>query len=238
MAEENKAVTEPEGKLDVKQTVDTPKSPSIDIEDLMSKVRQEEKSKLYPQIEKLKADLEEKTNKINSYLISSAEKEETIKELNGKIALLEKEGDAKVAEAKKESSTELEKELEKVRRELEAKNAELQSKDAEFESYKVSKELEAYRAEKLKDVDETVADLVTGNTKEEIDASVEKAKALYEKVLAKVGVKNEPAKNKASAVAKPNLKGTVEVFGELNPEDIRKMSQADWKEYRKRFGLQ
>ena len=238
MAEENKAVTEPEGTPIVKPVVEAPKSPSIDIEDLMSKVRQEEKSKLYPQIEKLKADLEEKTNKINSYLISSAEKEEIIKELNGKIALLEEEGVAKVAEAKKESSTELEKELEKVRKELEAKNAELQSKDAEFENYKVSKELEAYRAEKLKDVDETVADLVTGNTKEDIDASAEKAKALYEKVLAKAGAKSDPAKNKASAVAKPNLKGTVEVFGELNEEDIRKMSTADWKEYRKRFGLQ
>ena len=203
-----------------------PKQSHIDIEDLMAKVRQEEKGKLYPQIDKLKLDLEDKIAKINGYLISVAQKDETISELNAKLEALEIEGDAKLENAKKETSAELEAKLAEA-------TAKLLAKDVEFESFKSKLELENYKATKIKEVDESVADMVFGDSKEAIDASIVKAQELYAKIVAKLGAKAPTPET----LPKPNLSGANKPFAELTADDISKMPVKEWGKMREQLGL-
>ena len=76
-------------------------------------------------------------------------------------------------------------ELEALTKERDELKAEVEKARAEFEAYKQSQEVEAYKASKLSDIDEDFKDLVIGSTKEEIDSTYAKAKALQDKVKEK-----------------------------------------------------
>ena len=183
----------------------------------------------------MEKDADEKTEKINAYLISIAEKDELIKDLQKQIETAKEEG------AKEMGAT-----VEGTKKELEAQVADLQkqleAKDAEFNAYKTEQELASYRAEKLKDVDETVAEMVTGKSKEEIDASVEKAKAFYEKVASKFGGKTaeetkEPPKKAGAPLPKPQLSSLEAIFNTVTEEQISQMSPKEYAEFRKSIGM-
>lgn len=222
---------DPNVEPEVTPKTEEPKAPVINMEDLIAKARSDEKNKLYPEIEKLKKEVEQKTEKINAYLISVAEKDELIKDLQKQVETAKEEGAKEMETAKTESVKELETKI----KDLEAK---LQGKETEFEQFKVQQELTAYKAEKLKEVDETVADMVDGNSKEAIDASIEKAKAFYEKVASKFGTATTatPAPTKAP-LPKPQLNDVTGIFKNTSPEDVARMTPAQYAEFRKSIGM-
>lgn len=235
MAEVNKEVLDVETKEEKKEETATKVVPPvINYEDLIAKARSDEKNKLYPEIEKLKKELEEKTEKVNAYLISVAEKDELIKDLQKQIETAKEEGAKEMGANVEGTKKELETQIAELQKQLEAK-------DVEFTAYKTEQELATYKAEKLKDVDETVVEMVTGKTKEEIDASVEKAKAFYEKVASKFGgdkkEEEPPAKKAGAPLPKPNLGNLESIFKNVTDEQISMMSPQQYAEFRKSIGM-
>ena len=215
---------------------------TINYEDLIAKARQDEKNKLYPEIEKLRGQLEEKTARINELLVSVATKDEDFKSRDKEISELK----VQIEALKEEGAKGMEKD--KTVKELQDKIAQLetdiQNKDTEITSIKTGYELKEYKAEKVKDVDESVLDLVVGNSKEEIDASVEKAKAVYEKIASKFNTNNTtpttPQNQNPPLSSQVPPVNTVDVYGafkNINDEDVRNMTTAQYKEYRKSIGL-
>lgn len=212
---------------------------TINFEDLVAKARQDEKSKLYPQIEKLKAEVTRLTEKLNNLLLSGSEKDDVLKSKDDKIAELE----TKIAEleAKGESSVE----KDKVAKDLEKRIAELEKALSDKDAEIAIKELEGYRKEKIQGLDESVLDLVNGSTKEEIDASVEKAKALFDKISSKLGTKlpDTTAPNTPPVVPKPNVSDHDDIFKDTKVEDIMSMNittpegRKKWDEMRGTLGL-
>jgi len=155
-------------------TTTPPVTPSIDVEDLLKKVRQDEKNKLYPEIEKLKGQLEEKTLKLNDAILLLHQRDEDIVTLNAQMELTKTEGEKSMSKTVQD----LQAEIEKLTKQLTDSTGEIAKVRNEYE-------LKDYRTLQTKDVDESVLDLVTGNTKEELDASIAKAKATYDKIASK-----------------------------------------------------
>ena len=149
------------------------KPPQINYEDLIKRARQEEKNKLYPEISKLKDELKTMTKHNNDNLLRVGQLEaenEALRNGNGESAV--------VKELRERVAT------------LEAENNKLKETtppDEEALRTQIRTELEAefnvklYRTEKLAsdEVKNTVLpmfyDSITGNTNEEIDASIQKA---------------------------------------------------------------
>lgn len=206
----------------------------------ITKARTEEKSKLYPQIEKLKSEVVRLTEKLNSALQSGSDKEDAVKEKDATIASLEEK--LSKLEAKGEENKVSEKLVKELQTKLDEALKALEEKDAEVSQIKIS----AYKAEKIKELDESVVDLVTGNTEEEIDASIAKAKAIYEKVSAKYATskETEQKKEEVDTLPKVNMSTvTTTSFGDLNEGDIMGINVSTpegrkaWKEMKAKFGL-
>jgi DNA repair exonuclease SbcCD ATPase subunit len=212
----------------------TPPVSTINYEDLIAKARTEEKNKLYPEIEKFKAQVDEKVTKINELLISIATRDEDLKSKDAEINKLQEE----ITVLKEEGVKGMEKDktVEELQKKVSALEKTLQDKDNEIASVKTQYELKEYRAEKIKDVDETVYDLVTGNTKEEIDASVEKAKAFYDKVASKFTQNNQNTQTNnppLSSQIPPVNTNILGDFANIDDQAIRNMSPKEYAEYRK-----
>ena len=214
-------------------TTTPPVTPSIDIEDLLKKVRQDEKNKLYPEIEKLKEQLGEKTTKLNDAILLLHQKEEEVTALT-----------AKIEEVRAEGTKDMDKTIQDLQKEVEKLTKQVADKDAEIAMVQSTYELKEYRAEKTKDVDESVLDLVTGSTKEEIDASIEKAKATYEKIASKFQsappATTPPAQSIVNQIPPVNM-GVVnnDVFKDISVEDLWKLDpkSPEYAQLRKQLGL-
>lgn len=154
----------------------------VDIDALLSKAREQEKAKLYPEIEKLKGELKIKSEKFNAEILKSNGLEDTVAERDKEITRLKD----LIEKAKQEGQSLGKEELEALTKERDELKAEVEKARAEFEAYKQSQEVEAYKASKLSDIDEDFKDLVIGSTKEEIDSTYAKAKALQDKVKEKI----------------------------------------------------
>lgn len=155
--------------------------PQVDIDALLSKAREQEKAKLYPEIEKLKGEVKAKSDKLNAEIIKSANLEDTVAEKEKEITRL----NGLIEKAKQEGKSLGEAELTALAQERDTYKAEAEKVKAEFEAYKNQQEVEAYKASKIGDIDEDFRDLVVGSTKEEIDKNYTKAKALQNKVKEK-----------------------------------------------------
>jgi DNA repair exonuclease SbcCD ATPase subunit len=213
---------------------------TVNVEDLLAKVRAEEKGKLYPEIEKLKAEVNTKIERINSLLLSVAEKEEKIiaitkdnETLKNEIENVKVEGEKSKVDTKE--LKELKEQISKLEKDLQDKEALIASIEADKLAMQTKAENEAYRAEKIKDLDDSVHDLVFGNSKEEIDNTYTKAKSAYEKLTNRLGKPNQPS------IPRPGVSphATMDEFKNLTPEQIRAIG-ADpkkWKEFREKYGL-
>lgn len=226
---------------DATTTTSATSVPTINVEELLAKVRAEEKGKLYPEIEKLKADVSAKVERINGLLLSVAEKDEQNKALTKELETLKKQVDAIKEEGAKskvdeKELKELKDQLAKLEKDVAEKDALLASAEAEKEALKVKAENDAYRAEKIKDLDESVQDLVFGNSKEEIDSTFEKAKTAYEKLANKLGKSNQPVN-----IPRPgnSVHTDMDEFKKLTPEQIRAYGSdpVKWKEFREKYGI-
>lgn len=155
-------------------------SPKFYTEDDLAKVRSQEKDKLYPVIEQLKEE------------VSSLRKEKDEKAARLAAEAAEKEA-AEEAKAKEERESELEvRELLKVKEQewqeqLERERQERERAFALLEQERAFTDLQNYRTQRLEQERESIipelVDLVSGNTREELEASLEGLKERSARIL-------------------------------------------------------
>lgn len=228
-AKAEEPVVNNEGEGEESSTEPKATQPVINYEDLIAKARKEEKDKLYVKITKLETERDNLVTKHNNALLSIGDKDSKIKELEATIKELEatksKSESEQVASLKKEITT-----LKKTIKDLEGSQVNADSLREE-----ISKEYEVklYREQKLGEFkDSIIPELVIGSTKEDIDSSIEVAKARFEEIASKF-------KSPSSTLPKPvNIStNSVAVSTELTPEEIARMSPSEWAEARKQLHL-
>lgn len=220
---------EPTDTTIVNASTNTSASPTVNFESLISKARQEEKDKLYPEITRLKGELVAKTNRINELLLSLGEKDEIIKQKDVKIAELEKDS--------KKSQSE---EVKSLNNKIEELTNTIALKDAEIASLKI----EGYKTQKINEAQgKLIPELVVGNTPDEIDASIERAKQRYAEILAQVQSSAKPATQNSTQVppVNPNVQNinnqTVNTMDLMGVSMFDKNARAQYAEMRAKLGL-
>ena len=175
--------------------------PPINYEQLIAQARKEEKDKLYPQIEKLKKENSDMVTKLNDALLSCANLQKKVEELSKKSG----------------NSAEIEEELKKTKAQvevLETENAKLKEqvekapKEDEIikrlkDEYEVKDYLRQSLAEHEKDILKVFQSDVKGNTKEEVDASIQDAIKRSEEVRKEVGVNKSDKKTEPNKAKRP-----------------------------------
>lgn len=203
-------------------------TPVVNYEDLIAKARKEEKDKLYSQLQSKDSKINDLTEKNNSLLLGLSAKDEEIKTLKNEIKGLKS--------ANTKSDNETIRGLEEEKLNLLAtidqlKNEQVQVDDIE-NRIKNEYEVKLYRMEKLNSVgDEIISELVTGTTKEEIDASFEVAKAKYD------SIKEKYISKTTQDIPMANIDTSSLNVNSINSVDISKMSASEWAEYRAKLGL-
>ena len=201
-------------------------------EDDLAKVRSQEKEKLYPQIESLKEELnsirkekeEEAARKeAEAKALAEKAKEEALSELDAKSY-----ADARLAE--------LQEQLERERQERERALALL-------EREKTFADLQAYRQEVLEQERDNIipelVDLISGNTREEIQSSVEGLKERSARILESAQSAMQTARKEMTGTrATLPPAGPLETNSEqrqLTAEEIQSLSMNDYAKYRERL---
>lgn len=227
---------------DVQQETQTDPTPAqtvttstINFEDLIAKARKEEKEKLYPQINSLKEEVAKITEKYNKALL-------TIEELKEEKANLEKTI-TELKNASNKSDDEkvkaLNKEIEQLKKEIERLQEEKDKVNPQEIEERIRNEYEVklYREKVIREAVEKnlgiIPELITGTTKEEIDASLELSKKRYEEIINKVVSSSSmqiPPVN--TNISKVNTK-------DFSLEDLVKLDprSQEYKELRKKLGL-
>lgn len=232
-AEEPEATPEPTPTATSK-----PPQPEVNYEELIAKARTEEKNKLYPKIDRLEKELKAMTKLNNDNLLKCASLE---KQLEG---------------GESESVTKLKKEIKDLKEQLKTASDKSVSEESIRADIEKEYEVKFYKIEKLAEVQDeilpTFADLITGNTKEAIDESIEavKAKTLETKKLLGLideegNVVDKPAK--VSEPAKVDKPRTVNPSNDVNDNklfDLDYVSNLDpvrdreeYEQFRSKAGL-
>lgn len=220
-------------------------APTINYEDLIAKARKEEKEKQYKTIDKLKTQVNTLTEQHNNDLLKIADLEKQLKEANDKLTTASS-GDSEEVKTLKGTIKTLEKEkddLDKKVKEYEAKPpvnreevvAEVRTElEAEYEvkTYKATKMAE------LKD-DILVPELVFGNTKEEIDASIQSALNRSAEIKKNLGLNtdNKPSKRTPKSPANPSVSGVQDNQVSLERLATMDVSSPEYAQLRKQLGL-
>jgi DNA repair exonuclease SbcCD ATPase subunit len=198
-------------------------------EDDLKKVREQEKSKLYPQIDSLKEEL----------TILKKEREERLAEAAARAAEAE-------AEAKKKAEAEMDvrqlleaKELEWAQK-LEAERAERERAFTLLERERQYAELSEYRTRRLEDERDNImpelVDLISGNTPEEIEQSITGLRERSSRILESAQSAMQTARKEmtGSRVTAPPT-GPMDTNMEQNQftaEQIAAMSVTEYAKYR------
>jgi flagellar biosynthesis chaperone FliJ len=214
-------------------------APSVNIQELIAQARKEEKDKLYPQIKKLKEDNQTAITNLNSALLESASLRKQIAELQEQMkSTFTAEEKAKLEKQITELQAEVKKYTDNPPPTKESIRAEL---DKEYE-------VKLYRTEKLAEKKDAIlpmfVDSVSGKTKEEIDASVEKAVKDTEEAKKFFGMDanqppqpNTPPKRKSTPPANPPSGVDVSRFNDANYIATLDPRSPEYKEFRKWAGL-
>jgi DNA repair exonuclease SbcCD ATPase subunit len=204
------------------------------IADLLTKARKDEREKLYPKIDKLEKELKElKEKKPDNN--KDKDKDSEIAKLQEEIAKLQK------GDSKSETNTTPEIDVEKIQKEI-AKKIEKQNKDSEAKVQKVidAYEVKLYRSQKINELQAEgkgcIPELIMGETKEEIDASIELSTKRYEDIAGSV-VKKESAKVPFASPNLAQLTGSMGSLANMSEEQIRNMSPEEWSKARAKMGL-
>lgn len=222
---------EAESHVDSQQEQQT--TPTFTLDDL-ERVRKEEKDKLYPRLEEMKTELKE-LRKIREEQQRQAEEEE--KRL------------AEEAKRKEEEEMELRTLLQKKEQEWTEKFSSLQQ-EREQERALLDKErhyqtLIEYRRKRIDEESENLMpelrDLVTGNTEDEIEASLASLKSKTASIIEQVqqAQQGQRAQMKGVAVTAPTGIGPIENnetnYQTMTAEDIRNMDMQTYAKYRDRL---
>ena len=235
-AEENS-----EGDSENTESSSDTSSSTVNIEDLLSKVRQQEKEKHYKTIDKLKVQVKTLTEQHNEDLLKVADLENKLADAEKKVSEANKDDSSAVVTLKEELSK-----IQSEKKELEEKikafeTAEIPSReDIEKEvREELSKEYEVrtYKAEKLAELKDEilVPELVMGDTKEEIDKSIEAAKKRSDEIRKSLGAKKSPARK--SNPSNPDTSNVHESQVDLNEIATMDVGSKEYRELRKKLGL-
>jgi hypothetical protein len=213
-------------------TTETVSNQKFYTEEDLAKVRSQEKSKLYPEIDSLKEEL-------NS-LRKEKEEESTRRNAEAQAeALRIKEAQESELDAK--SYAELK--TKELQEQLERERSERERAFALLEREKTYADLQAYRQQVLETEREAIipelVDLIAGNTREEISASVESLKERSAKILesAQSAMQNARKEMTGTRATLPPA-GPLETNSEqrnFTPQEIAAMSQNEYAKYRDRL---
>jgi hypothetical protein len=201
-------------------------------EDDLAKVRSQEKEKLYPQIDKLKEELDSLKRERDTEAAARAA-EEAAKAAAEKEAL---ENDLDVRSLLKQKEQEFSEQLERERQERERAFALL-------EREKTFADLQGYRQQRVdmerENIIPELLDLISGDSREELDASIEGLKERSAKILesAQSAMQNARKEMAGTRVTTPPA-GPLETNMEqrqFTAEDIQSMSMNDYAKYRSRL---
>lgn len=151
-----------------------------------------EKEKLYASIEKHKGDATKSAEELTKNKAAlkkiqddEAAREKKVAEEADKEKRSKMELDERMATLEDENRQNAEETSKKLQEQSENFVAEMAKKDKAFDDKLREKELETYRQSVIADAQgQIIPEVVKGNTKEEIDASAEKAKARYTEIRA------------------------------------------------------
>lgn len=144
-----------------------PSTPQLNFEQLVAQARKEEKEKLYPKINELKLSVGDRDKKINELMLALGSKEAEIGTLRAEL------DKAKSGVTNSEEVTSLQTTV-----------AQLQKDLADEKARCNSIELDYYKKAKIAEVGgQLIPELVNGQTKEEIDQSIEISKARFAEIL-------------------------------------------------------
>jgi hypothetical protein len=198
----------------------------------LAKVRSQEKEKLYPQIDSLKEEL----------LALKKEKEEEAIRRSA-------DAEAEAARAREEALAELDSRsyadarLTELQEQLERERVERERAFALLEREKQYADLQAYRQEVLEQERDNIipelVDLISGNTREELAASVEGLKERSARILdsAQAAMQNARKEMKGTSITTPPA-GPMETNSEqrmLSPEEIAALPMNEYAKYRSRL---
>ena len=218
---------------------------TVNYEQLIAQARREEKEKLYPQIEKLKAQAEVLTKQVNEALLAKGAVEKELADLKDS----QKKGDS-------EEVTKLKAQIEALKSENEnLKKNTVSEEDLRKkleEEYQVKLYAKGKLAENKDKILSVFAEKVVGNTKEEIDSAIEKAIESSNEIRKELGVdgkKDFKKKGKYSEGKKesksqnnppaPNPQGGEGEKGKFDLEYIQSLDprSEEYAKWRKSVGL-
>ena len=201
-------------------------------EDDLAKVRAQEKDKLYPQIDKLKSELEELKRQREEELRAQQEEKEAEDALRREAA----EADMDVRDLLKKKESEWTEQLERERQERERAFALL-------EREKAFAELQNFRQQRLEEERENIIpellDLITGETQDEVNASLEGLKERSARILESAQQAMQSARKEmtGSRVTAPPT-GPLDINSEqrnFTADEIAAMPMNEYAKYRQRL---
>jgi len=201
-------------------------------EDDLAKVRSQEKEKLYPQIDKLKEELDTIKKEREAEIAARAAEAEA----KAKAQQEALESDMDVRSLLKQKESEWQEQLERERQERERAFALLEREKsfADLQSYRTQR-VEAERDNIIPEL----LDLISGNTREELDSSIEGLRERSAKILesAQSAMQNARKEMTGTRVTTPPA-GPLETNMEqrnFTAEDISTMSMNDYAKYRSKL---
>ncbi len=241
MAETSNIVDTPEAKeaflTDVPDSTSTPVTPKKEqaltdkayTEEDLRRVREQEKSKLYPQIDSLKEEVN----------VLKKDREERLAQLEAQKVEAEEEA-RKKAESEMDVRTLLETKEKEWAQKLEAERLERERAFTLLERERQYAELTEYRTRRLEDERDNImpelVDLITGNTAEEIEQSITGLRERSSRILesAQSAMQNARKEMTGSRVTAPPS-GPMDTNMEQNSftaEQIAAMSVTEYAKYR------
>jgi hypothetical protein len=207
-----------------------------EVAEAIQKARAQEKAKLYPQMEKLQEELSS---------LKAKEQEREAKEAERRAARQAREAEAN-AEKKKQQESELEvrdllaKKEQEWASKLEAERVEREKAFALLEREREFQELQQYRSQRLDTERENILpeliDLISGNTKDEIEASITGLKDRSSKIFENVAAASQQTrKEMVGARITAPASGPLDNDSDsrtYSPESIANMSQAEYAKHR------
>lgn len=218
---------------------------TVNYEQLIAQARREEKEKLYPQIEKLKAQAEVLTKQVNEALLAKGAVEKELADLKES----QKKGDSEEVTKFKAQVEALKSENEDLKKNTVSEEDLRKKLEEEYQVKLYAKDKLAENKDKILSV---FAEKVVGNTKEEIDSAIEKAIASSDEIRKELGVedKKKPEKKGDNGEGKkesksqnnppaPNPQGGEGAKGKFDLEYIQSLDprSEEYAKWRKSVGL-
>jgi DNA repair exonuclease SbcCD ATPase subunit len=218
-----------------------PAAPENVSRDAIERARQQEREKLYgrldtadKRLEAMNAELETLRTEREARLAAEAQAQQAREKAEADKALAETSAKDLVLQ----HNADWEKRFAELQAERETERAQL-AKEAEYSS------LRAYTQEQVRLNAENIApqllDLVTGNSQEEVNASIELMKTKTSEILAEVQEAQTQIRSQMRGVSSASVPGAAIDDGSgtrtLTAKDIQNMSMPEYKKYRAQLGV-